>query len=230
MSGRMMNAVGRMHRLAVPLDLRLRERRDHAGAMAVADPVLAPVEDPLRAVVAQSRARHDVLRVGAGLRLGERVRGERLAAREHREVALLLLGRAEQHDRLGAESAVHRRRARRSTGRGCETAPNTCAYAAGDRPEPAVLRGIEMPRKPVARRAPGSPPRESSPPRRTAPSRSGPRLIRSSAASRRRTVRVSSGSRSSSVAGKGKSSVSWIAPAKMPRTKEGASSSLMAEA
>ena len=34
--------------LAAPLGRRLRERRDHAGAMAVADPLLAAVEDPVR--------------------------------------------------------------------------------------------------------------------------------------------------------------------------------------
>ena len=47
MSGRMMNAVGRCTRFAAPLDRRLRERRDHAGALPVADPLLAAVENPV---------------------------------------------------------------------------------------------------------------------------------------------------------------------------------------
>jgi hypothetical protein len=110
-----------------------------------------------------------------------------------------------------------------------DTAPNTCAYAAGERPSPPYSRGIEMPRKPSLASAWIT----SSGIRSSSSNRAGsirPRLIRSSAASRRRTVRVSSGSRSSSVAGKGKRSLSSIDPVKRPRTKEGASSSLMAEA
>src|SRR6185437_11806990 len=68
---------------------------------------LAPVQDPLRAVVREARRRLHVLRVGADLGLGQRIRGERVAAREHRQILGFLLVRTEQHDRLRAEPAVN---------------------------------------------------------------------------------------------------------------------------
>ena len=95
-----------LHRLAAALDERLRESRNHSGAMAVADPDLPAVEPPVRSVLAERRGRLDVLRIGADLGLGQRVRGEKIATRERRQVALLLLIVAVQHDRLGAEPAV----------------------------------------------------------------------------------------------------------------------------
>ena len=79
------------HGLTAPLDWRLREGRDHASAMRVADPDLVTVEHPLRAVFGKSRGRLDVLRVGASLGLRQRIGRERLTAREAREIARLLL-------------------------------------------------------------------------------------------------------------------------------------------
>jgi hypothetical protein len=124
--------------LAAPLDLRLCEGGDDAGAVRVPDPVLAAVQQPVRAVGAAPRLGDDVLRVGAGLRLGERVGGERLAAREHRQVARLLLGTSEEDDRLRPEPAVHadehaaRRVDRRHGG-------EDARVAGGRQAEPAVL-------------------------------------------------------------------------------------------
>ena len=92
--------------LAVPLDFCLRKGRDHAGAMPVADPDLAPVQRP-RAIAVPRGARLDILGVRSGLRLGQRVRRQIVATREGREVAGLLLGVAVHHDRLGPEATVH---------------------------------------------------------------------------------------------------------------------------
>ena len=53
MSGVMMNAVSRGRLSHRALNGRLRECRDHAGAMPVADPDLSPVERPRRSVGAE---------------------------------------------------------------------------------------------------------------------------------------------------------------------------------
>src|SRR5688572_7461551 len=70
--------------LATPLQIRLCERRDHAGTVRVPDPDLPAVERPLRAILAQTRSRLDVLRVRSDLGLGQRIRGEILTPRERR--------------------------------------------------------------------------------------------------------------------------------------------------
>ena len=100
-----MNAVGR-NTVLPSRYRRLGERRDDARSMGVADPVLVARERPA-SVVVRLRLGHDVLGVRACLGLGECVRGERITAREDRQVALFLLLGAEEHDGLGAESAVH---------------------------------------------------------------------------------------------------------------------------
>ena len=62
------------------------------GDAGVGDEALAPVEDVLVAVA--DRRRPHRRRVGAGAGLGQRIRGQPLAARELRQVRLLLRLRA----------------------------------------------------------------------------------------------------------------------------------------
>src|SRR5512132_88416 len=47
----------------------LRERGNHAGAMTVPDPDLAPIQSPVGFILAECRRRLDVLRIGADVGL-----------------------------------------------------------------------------------------------------------------------------------------------------------------
>ena len=87
--------------LAATLDVSLGERRDDTSAMAIADPQLASIENPPRAVCAQASGRLDVLCIGACLWFSESIGGERLATREHRQVSCFLIDVAEEHDGFG---------------------------------------------------------------------------------------------------------------------------------
>ena len=89
------------------LDRSLRERRYYSGAVTVSNPDLVAVEDPLRSVVRKRRCRLDVLRVRSRLWLGERIRGQRFAASEHRQVARLLFVVPVKNDGLRPEAAVN---------------------------------------------------------------------------------------------------------------------------
>src|SRR5688500_2806683 len=93
--------------LAAPLKISLSKRRDDSGTMRIADPDLPAIELPLRAVLAETRGRLDVLRVGSDIGLGQRVRGEILSARQCRQIPLLLLLAAVEHDRLRPPPAVN---------------------------------------------------------------------------------------------------------------------------
>src|SRR5258706_3105375 len=95
-----------VHGFSMPVEERLRESRDHASAVAVADPDLPAVESLVRAILRQHRGRLDVLRVRSNLGLGQRISGEKITARQRREIALLLLIVAMEDDRLGPKSPV----------------------------------------------------------------------------------------------------------------------------
>ena len=96
-----------LHPLATPLDVGLCERSDDAGAMPIADPQLASVENPVRTVGTKTRGCLDVLGVGAGLGFGERVGSKRFTTCEHGQVARFLIDVAKEHDGLGPKPAVH---------------------------------------------------------------------------------------------------------------------------
>jgi hypothetical protein len=84
---------------------------EQVGARAVGAPQLLAVQRPRLPVLAARRARAEIGRIGAGVDLGERERGDR-ALGEPREVALLLLGRAEQLQRLRQSDGLVRRQQR----------------------------------------------------------------------------------------------------------------------
>jgi hypothetical protein len=84
-----------------------REDDVEVGDAAVRDPGLLAVED-VAAGLGARRAGHRG-DVGAGVGLGERERGDRLAGGHARQVVRLLLGRAGEADRARAE-ALHRER------------------------------------------------------------------------------------------------------------------------
>ena len=83
------------------LGVGLREHDVEAGDAGIRDEALAAVEDVLVAVEPRLGAHRR--RVGARARLGQRVRGEPLSAREPRQEALLLLVRARELDAERAE-------------------------------------------------------------------------------------------------------------------------------
>src|SRR5688500_1137537 len=93
--------------LPTPLQIRLGKSRNHTGTVGVADPDLPAIELPLRAVLAETGGRLDVLRVRSDLRLCQCIRGEILPASQRRQIALLLLIVSVKHDRLRAEPAVN---------------------------------------------------------------------------------------------------------------------------
>ncbi len=78
----------------------------HVGDGAVGDPLLGAVEHPLVAVAAGGGAH--AARVGAEVGLGEPEAADRLAGREGRDPAVLLLLRAEGVDRVHDQRALHR--------------------------------------------------------------------------------------------------------------------------
>jgi hypothetical protein len=82
--------------------LRPRENDVEVGDAAVGDPGLFAVEAP--AAGAAQRARFERLDVGAGSRLGERERTDRLAGGRSTQVALLLLGGPGERDGNGREA------------------------------------------------------------------------------------------------------------------------------
>ena len=87
------------------------------GARAVGHELLAAVENPV--AVAQHRARAQVVRLGAGLRLGQTERADPAAGREVLQIAVFLRGAAEVEDRPAADRVVHaHQRGARSAARG----------------------------------------------------------------------------------------------------------------
>ena len=84
---------------------RAREHDHRVGEAAVRDPGLGAVQQPVVAVALGARA--DAGGVAAGVGLGQRVAAELLAARERRQQARLLLGRAVALDRRHGQPGVH---------------------------------------------------------------------------------------------------------------------------
>ena len=95
------------HRFAITHHRRLRKRHDHTGAMSIADPVFAPVQNPAAIIGSTTRLRHDILRIRSRFGFSKRVRGECCAAREHGQIARLLFVVAKKDDRFSAKSTVH---------------------------------------------------------------------------------------------------------------------------
>ncbi|HUX34291.1 MAG TPA: hypothetical protein VMV51_10530 [Gemmatimonadaceae bacterium] len=85
-------------------------------------------------------ARAHVLGVRAGLGLGERVGGERVAARQRGQVARLLFRGAELRDGLGAEPAVHADQ-HRQAGVDARHFAEHAGVAAGRQPGATILGG-----------------------------------------------------------------------------------------
>src|SRR6185503_7868940 len=81
--------------------------RNDSSAMAIADPDFPAVQSPVRTVPDGRRGGLDVLRVGPDVRLGQSIGGEKITASQRREVAILLLVAAMEHDRLGAAPAMN---------------------------------------------------------------------------------------------------------------------------
>ena len=92
--------------LAVDLDRDLGEDGEQPGVAGVGDPDLRPVQDVLRAVGRWDRGALHRLRVGAGAGLGQAEGGDQFARGAAREVLLLLLLGAEEHDPLAADGLV----------------------------------------------------------------------------------------------------------------------------
>jgi hypothetical protein len=85
---------------------RAREDREDVGEAAVADPDLVAVQDVALAVLGQLGLGLDARRVAAGAGLREREGRDPLAARQARQVLLLLRLGAEQQDGLEADGLV----------------------------------------------------------------------------------------------------------------------------
>ena len=84
----------------------LREHDVHVRETAVGDPHLLPIQDEVRALLVEFRARQRILRVRTGLRLREAIRPDPLARRQLRQILFLLRFRPEIHDRQRPNSCV----------------------------------------------------------------------------------------------------------------------------
>src|SRR4029453_12499149 len=99
------------------LTVDLGKDREEVGEAAVRDPGLLPVEQGVRAVRREPRRGPCRQRIGARVRLGQRVSADQLAAGEPGQILRLLLRRAEVDNRQGANRGV---RAERSAERRVE--------------------------------------------------------------------------------------------------------------
>ncbi len=88
-----------------------RENREEIGEAAVGDPHLRAVQQVVTAVGCERRGGPRSERVGSGLRLGERVRANQLAAGEPRQIARFLLVVPEVHQRQRADRRMRAERA-----------------------------------------------------------------------------------------------------------------------
>ena len=130
--------VLRLARLRVG-DLLLRHDGEEARERARGRPLLLAVEDVVRSVRAELAARLLAARVAADIRLGEAERAQR-RLRHQREEALLLLGVAEEHDRLAADRLVRRHEDGGRAARAAEALEHA-VVARDAEPEPAELGG-----------------------------------------------------------------------------------------
>src|ERR1700686_3274775 len=71
--------------LTATLHERLRESRNYAGAMTVADPDLPAIEKPVGFILGQCRCCLDVLRIRPNLRLSPSIRSEKIPPSERRQ-------------------------------------------------------------------------------------------------------------------------------------------------
>src|ERR1700694_2151219 len=92
--------------LTATLDECLRKSRDHSSAVSVTDPDLPAIETPVRAVLGQCRGRLDVLSIGADIGLRQRIGSQEIAPGERRQIALLLLVVAVEHDRFRSKATM----------------------------------------------------------------------------------------------------------------------------